>query len=143
MQSVTNMAATTAAAASALTDEEVAAHLVGQGLWLTALELHAELCEAGRPLPSLAALFADLANFQPTSAAVAPGPRAPLPRRAVSPPSGLAASAPAAADMPEDDALSLSRVSATESQDLAREREERIAGADPARGRAWCVPALR
>lgn len=47
--------------------EEIASKLLNEKFFLTALELHAELCEAGKELPILREFFANPNNFENSS----------------------------------------------------------------------------
>ncbi|KAG7187845.1 hypothetical protein KM043_016879 [Ampulex compressa] len=58
--------------------EEIAAKLLNEKLLLTALELHAELCEAGKELPVLRDFFSNPNNFE--SPNIKPEPYTPMPR---------------------------------------------------------------
>ncbi len=53
-------------------EDYVAAYLLREGLFLTALELHAELTEEGRPVPALHAFFKDTANFPESNTFIPP-----------------------------------------------------------------------
>ena len=50
--------------ASMISYEEIATKLLSERLLLTALELHAELCEADRELPVLRDFFSNPNNFE-------------------------------------------------------------------------------
>jgi len=56
--------------------EEMAAKLLNEKLFLTALELHAELCEAGNELPILREFFSNPNNFENSN--VKPEPYTPM-----------------------------------------------------------------
>lgn len=56
--------------------EEMAAKLLNEKLFLTALELHAELCEAGKELPVLREFFSNPNNFENSN--VKPEPYTPM-----------------------------------------------------------------
>ncbi|XP_070166057.1 RAB11-binding protein RELCH homolog [Polyergus mexicanus] len=58
--------------------EEMAAKLLNEKLLLTALELHAELCEAGKELPILREFFSNPNNFENSN--IKPEPYTPMPR---------------------------------------------------------------
>ncbi|XP_011647982.1 lisH domain and HEAT repeat-containing protein KIAA1468 homolog isoform X1 [Pogonomyrmex barbatus] len=58
--------------------EEIATKLLNEKLLLTALELHAELCEAGKELPILRDFFSNPNNFE--SSNIKPEPYTPMPR---------------------------------------------------------------
>lgn len=58
--------------------EEMAIKLLNEKLFLTALELHAELCEVGRELPILRDFFSNPNNFENSS--IKPEPYTPMPR---------------------------------------------------------------
>lgn len=58
--------------------EEIAIKLLNEKLLLTALELHAELCEAGRELPILKEFFSNPNHFENQS--IKPEPYSPMPR---------------------------------------------------------------
>ncbi|XP_011883081.1 PREDICTED: lisH domain and HEAT repeat-containing protein KIAA1468 homolog [Vollenhovia emeryi] len=66
------------AAPRAISYEEVATKLLNERLLLTALELHAELCEAGKELPILREFFSNPNNFE--SSNIKPEPYTPMPR---------------------------------------------------------------
>ncbi|XP_072747447.1 RAB11-binding protein RELCH homolog isoform X2 [Anoplolepis gracilipes] len=57
--------------------EEMATKLLNEKLLLTALELHAELCEAGKELPILREFFSNPNNFENS---IKPEPYTPMPR---------------------------------------------------------------
>lgn len=54
----------------------MAAKLLNEKLLLTALELHAELCEAGKELPILREFFSNPNNFE--SSSIKPEPYTPM-----------------------------------------------------------------
>lgn len=56
--------------------EEMAAKLLNEKLLLTALELHAELCEAGKELPILREFFSNPNNFENSN--IKPEPYTPM-----------------------------------------------------------------
>lgn len=58
--------------------EEMATKLLNEKLLLTALELHAELCEAGKELPVLREFFSNPNNFENSN--IKPEPYTPMPR---------------------------------------------------------------
>ncbi|XP_018359092.1 PREDICTED: lisH domain and HEAT repeat-containing protein KIAA1468 homolog isoform X1 [Trachymyrmex cornetzi] len=58
--------------------EEMATKLLNEKLFLTALELHAELCEAGKELPILKEFFSNPNNFE--SSNIKPEPYTSMPR---------------------------------------------------------------
>ncbi|KAM0725477.1 RAB11-binding protein RELCH [Formica fusca] len=58
--------------------EEMATKLLNEKLLLTALELHAELCEAGKELPILREFFSNPNNFENSN--IKPEPYTPMPR---------------------------------------------------------------
>lgn len=58
--------------------EEIATKLLNEKLLLTALELHAELCEAGKELPILREFFSNPNHFE--SQSIKPEPYTPMPR---------------------------------------------------------------
>ncbi|XP_011257199.1 lisH domain and HEAT repeat-containing protein KIAA1468 homolog isoform X2 [Camponotus floridanus] len=58
--------------------EEMATKLLNEKLLLTALELHAELCEAGKELPILKEFFSNPNNFENSN--IKPEPFTPMPR---------------------------------------------------------------
>ncbi|KAF7407686.1 hypothetical protein HZH66_002223 [Vespula vulgaris] len=58
--------------------EEIATKLLNEKFLLTALELHAELCEAGRELPILKEYFSNPCNFENQN--IKPEPYTPMPR---------------------------------------------------------------
>ncbi|XP_011695145.1 PREDICTED: lisH domain and HEAT repeat-containing protein KIAA1468 homolog isoform X2 [Wasmannia auropunctata] len=66
------------AAPRTISYEEMAAKLLNEKLLLTALELHAELCEAGKELPILREFFSNPNNFE--SSNIKPEPYTPMPR---------------------------------------------------------------
>lgn len=61
---------------SSLTYEMIASKLLNEKYLLTALELHAELCESGREVPILREFFSNPANFE--SSSVKPEPFTPM-----------------------------------------------------------------
>ncbi|XP_014473409.1 PREDICTED: lisH domain and HEAT repeat-containing protein KIAA1468 homolog isoform X2 [Dinoponera quadriceps] len=61
-----------------LSYEEIARKLLDEKLFLTALELHAELCEVGKELPVLREFFSNPNNFENSS--IKPEPYTPMPR---------------------------------------------------------------
>lgn len=61
-----------------LSYNDIATKLLNEKLLLTALELHAELSEAGRELPVLRDFFANAENFE--SPSMKPEPYLPMPR---------------------------------------------------------------
>ncbi|CAK9833252.1 RAB11-binding protein RELCH, partial [Anthophora retusa] len=63
---------------TSLSYEEIANKLLNEKLLLTALELHAELCEAGKELPILREFFANPNHFE--SQNIKPEPYTPMPR---------------------------------------------------------------
>ncbi|XP_012535245.1 RAB11-binding protein RELCH homolog isoform X2 [Monomorium pharaonis] len=67
-----------AAARTSISYEEMATKLLNEKLLLTALELHAELCEAGKELPVLREFFSNPNNFE--SSNIRPEPYTPMPR---------------------------------------------------------------
>lgn len=56
--------------------EEIATKLLNEKLLLTALELHAELCEAGKELPILREFFSNPNHFE--SQSIKPEPYTPM-----------------------------------------------------------------
>lgn len=56
--------------------EEMATKLLNEKLLLTALELHAELCEAGKELPILKEFFSNPNNFENSN--IKPEPFTPM-----------------------------------------------------------------
>lgn len=52
------------AAKTSISYEEIATKLLNEKFLLTALELHAELCEAGKELPILKDFFANPSHFE-------------------------------------------------------------------------------
>lgn len=56
--------------------EEMATKLLNEKLLLTALELHAELCEAGKELPILREFFSNPNNFENSN--IKPEPYTPM-----------------------------------------------------------------
>ena len=56
--------------------EEIATKLLNEKLLLTALELHAELCEAGKELPILKEFFSNPNHFENQS--IKPEPYSPM-----------------------------------------------------------------
>lgn len=56
--------------------EEIAMKLLNEKLFLTALELHAELCETGKELPILKEFFSNPNNFENSS--IKPEPYIPM-----------------------------------------------------------------
>lgn len=59
-----------------ITYDEIASKLLGEKFLLTALELHAELCETDRELPILRDFFSNPNNFE--SLNIKPEPYAPM-----------------------------------------------------------------
>lgn len=53
-----------AAMKTSISYEEIATKLLNEKLLLTALELHAELCEAGKELPTLKDFFSNPSHFE-------------------------------------------------------------------------------
>lgn len=64
------------AASRTISYEEMATKLLNEKLLLTALELHAELCEAGKELPILKEFFSNPNNFE--SSSIKPEPYTPM-----------------------------------------------------------------
>lgn len=56
--------------------EEIAAKLLDEKLYLTALELHAELCEVSKELPILREFFSNPNNFEKPN--IKPEPYTPM-----------------------------------------------------------------
>lgn len=56
--------------------EEIATKLLDEKLYLTALELHAELCEVGKELPVLREFFSNPNNFENSN--IKPEPYIPM-----------------------------------------------------------------
>ncbi|KAG5321501.1 K1468 protein, partial [Acromyrmex heyeri] len=67
-----------AAPKTSISYEEIATKLLNEKLFLTALELHAELCEAGKELPVLKEFFSNPNNFE--SSNIKPEPYTSMPR---------------------------------------------------------------
>ncbi|XP_039313074.1 RAB11-binding protein RELCH homolog isoform X2 [Solenopsis invicta] len=67
-----------AAPRTSISYEEMATKLLNEKLLLTALEMHAELCEAGKELPVLREFFSNPNNFE--SSNIKPEPYTPMPR---------------------------------------------------------------
>ena len=67
-----------AAAKTAISYEEIATKLLNEKLLLTALELHAELCEAGKELPVLKEFFSSPSHFENQN--IKPEPYTSMPR---------------------------------------------------------------
>ncbi|KAG5317288.1 K1468 protein, partial [Pseudoatta argentina] len=67
-----------AAPKTSISYEEIATKLLHEKLFLTALELHAELCEAGKELPVLKEFFSNPNNFE--SSNIKPEPYTSMPR---------------------------------------------------------------
>lgn len=65
-----------AAPRTSISYEEMATKLLNEKLLLTALELHAELCEAGKELPILREFFSNTNNFE--SSNIKPEPYTPM-----------------------------------------------------------------
>ncbi|XP_024886133.1 lisH domain and HEAT repeat-containing protein KIAA1468 homolog [Temnothorax curvispinosus] len=66
------------ASRTSISYEEMATKLLNEKLLLTALELHAELCEAGKELPVLREFFSNPNNFENSN--IKPEPYTPMPR---------------------------------------------------------------